>query len=453
MGQVMKCWSQKLQMFVAVKMIHKEHLASKKALNRFFREMETAGKLDHPNIVLLRDADRIADCPFMVMEFVEGTDLSRLVKQAGPLPIEQAADFARQTALGLQHAFERGVVHRDIKPGNLLVTRDPRPLVKISDFGLARLESERSSERRLTQQGTVLGTIDYIAPEQAENAQSADIRSDIYSLGCTLYYLLTGKPPFTGTTVTEKMSARLKGEPLAIRLYRPEIPSDLIAVLKRMMARHRTERYQTPAECAQALTPFGREASSRSVNGAPTVHQKATNDSASAINPFTFSVSEIGNMLQRREASAAASPGGAGISKHLVRRRALWVGGMVGGCVLIFALLCWLGVWNWIAPTDGYGSGPPLSVAFKESERYLKRGDRKTIILSVIRRGFVGPVVVTLDNLPDGVAAFPNKFTIDPNKDHGEATLVVYQFAANGAARIRAARLANQLQAEDWLAW
>ena len=441
MGQVMKCWSQKLQMFVAVKMIHKEHLASKKALNRFFREMETAGKLDHPNIVLLRDADRIADCPFMVMEFVEGTDLSRLVKQAGPLAIEQAADFARQTALGLQHAFERGVVHRDIKPGNLLITRDPRPIVKISDFGLARLESERSSERRLTQQGTVLGTIDYIAPEQAENAHSADIRSDIYSLGCTLCFLLTGKPPFGGATLTEKISAHLKGDPVDIRIHRPEIPSDLIAVLKCMMARHRTDRYQTPADAALALQPFCGEAGSRRATSAPTRPGTATKDAAGARNPFSFSRSDNGETLQPRGTSAAAPSGSNGKGRRLVGRRAFWIGGVVGGCALVIALLWWIGVWNWIAPMDGYGSGPPLSVAFKEPERYLKRGDRKTIILTVKRRGLAGPVVVTLDNLPDGVAAFPNKFTIDADKDHGEATLVVYQFAVNGAARSAGSRL------------
>jgi len=256
MGEVFKCWSHKLAMFVALKMIHKVHLTSKKAMDRFFREMETAGKLDHPNIVLLRDADAIDDRPYMVMNYVDGIDLSRKVKRDGPLSVAAAVSFVRQAALGLEHAFQRGVVHRDIKPGNLLVTRDAAPLVKISDFGLARFESENGSEGRLTQAGAVLGTVDYIAPEQAQNARQADIRADIYSLGCTLFYLLTAQPPFSGESIVEKVSARLTGDLADPRSYRADIPAGLVAVLQRMTKRRPAERLQAPREVAMALEPY-----------------------------------------------------------------------------------------------------------------------------------------------------------------------------------------------------
>src|SRR5262249_16237181 len=152
-------------------------------------EIETASQLDHPNIVLVRDADQVDSRPFLEMDYFLGTDISRLVKQGGPLPIPVAVEYTRQAALGLQHAAERGVGHRGIKPGNLLVTRDAdgKPLVKILDFGLARRDSG-DDQHRLTQIGNILGTVDYIAPEQAENARGADVRCDIYSLGCSLFF-------------------------------------------------------------------------------------------------------------------------------------------------------------------------------------------------------------------------------------------------------------------------
>jgi serine/threonine protein kinase len=451
MGQVLKCWSPKLQLHVAVKMIHKEHLVSKKALNRFFREMETAGKLDHPNIVLLRDADRIGDCPYMVMEFVEGTDLSRLVKQARPLTIRQAADFARQTALGLQHAFERGVVHRDIKPGNLLVTRDPQPIVKISDFGLARLESERSSERRLTQYGTVLGTIDYIAPEQAENAQNADIRSDIYSLGCTLYFLLTGKPPFSGTTVTEKMSARLHGDPADVRMYRPEIPPGIIAILKRTITRQPADRYQSPRDVAQALAPFCRATAIQESIAEPPARAVTRDIGIGARNPFTFDNSAVTPAAAITALTSDETRSSGGHRTQRKSARLLLAGSAVGGITLLILLLPLLRGCGTAPPADVYPSDASLAVTLKEHERTMNPGDRKIVVMSIKRTKYQGPVQVSLENLPDGVSAFPSKIIIDANKDHGELALVVYQFAKRATVRIRARAVAKNLHAEDWL--
>jgi serine/threonine protein kinase len=259
MGQVYKAWNVRLSRVVAVKTIHRENVASSKAMERFRREMQTASRLDHPNIVLVRDADQAGNTPFLVMDFIEGTDLSRLVKKDGPLPVHVAADYIAQAALGLQHAFERGIIHRDIKPGNLLVSKaegDKRAVVKILDFGLARFDS--AEENRLTQFGNILGTVDYISPEQAQDARSADTRSDIYSLGCTFYYLLAGRPPFPGGSMVEKITARLSGPVPHIRALRPEVPVGVEQILMRMMARDPADRYQKPQEVAAALQSFSK---------------------------------------------------------------------------------------------------------------------------------------------------------------------------------------------------
>jgi serine/threonine protein kinase len=260
-GDIFKARHVRMDRLVALKIIRKDLLDSPKALERFAREARAAAQLAHPNIVIAHDADQVGDVHFLAMEYVEGTDLSQLVHRAGPMPVGLACDFARQAALGLQHAFERGVTHRDVKPGNLMVTRagpgQPR-VVKILDFGLARFESEGDQRGRLTQLGHIVGTVDYIAPEQAENARVADVRADVYGLGCTLYFLLTGKPPFAGENLVEKVTARMGDEPPSVRAARPEVPAALDRVMAKMMARDPARRYQTPAEVVDALTPFAR---------------------------------------------------------------------------------------------------------------------------------------------------------------------------------------------------
>jgi hypothetical protein len=452
MGEVFKCWSLKLQMPVAIKMIHKQHLASAKAMDRFRREMETAGKLDHPNIVLLRDADEIDDHPFMVMDFVDGTDLSRLVKKDGPLPVAQAVDYARQAALGLQHAYERDVVHRDIKPGNLLVTRDAVPVLKISDFGLARFESERGLEGRLTQHGAVLGTVDYIAPEQAENAQVADIRADIYSLGCALYYLLTAKPPFPGTDIVEKVRARLTGELGDVCGVRPEVPAGLSAVLRRMTARAPADRYQTPREVALALEPFaassivGVAAAVHDSNGTPAARPVAAAVGAAGNDPFAFSDTDIDSPYPPPEESAgtlaprpAASPPnpvlaalGGGILALL----------LVG---LLFARGC-----SGTAPQDAYPDAS-LELTLQEKSKTMALGDKKRIAVSIKRTNFTGKVDVTLENMPEGIGPNPNRVVIDAQKTDGELPIFVYQFAKRETVRLRVRAIAKNLSAEEWI--
>ena len=226
-------------------------------LDRFLREIRSAAKLQHPNIVTAYSAIRLGESLVLAMEYVEGLDLAKMVKAKGPLPVAHACYFIHQAALGLQHAHERGMVHRDIKPANLMLAREgKKAIVKVLDFGLAKVTSEGQTDSGLTREGQMLGTPDYIAPEQIRDAQSADIRADIYSLGCTLYYLLTGGPPFRGEHLWDVYQAHFSMDAGPLNLVRPEVPVELAAVVAKMMAKEPGRRFQTPGEVAQALTPF-----------------------------------------------------------------------------------------------------------------------------------------------------------------------------------------------------
>jgi serine/threonine-protein kinase len=269
MGAVYKAEHRKMERLVALKVINQHLLANTQAVERFSREVRAVSKLSHPNIVLVHDADEAGSLHFLVMEFVDGVSLDRVIAHNGPLTPAQAANFIAQAARGLQHAHEKGMVHRDIKPQNLMMTRKKE--IKILDFGLARLGGEQpadgagqgsSAEKPgQTVAGMVLGTPDYIAPEQATDARSADIRADIYSLGCTMYYLLTAQPPFpTGSTI-EKLNLHLKTAPPSILEKRPDVPAELARILDKMLAKNPSERYQTPEEAARDLASL--EASGR----------------------------------------------------------------------------------------------------------------------------------------------------------------------------------------------
>ncbi|HEY7427200.1 MAG TPA: serine/threonine-protein kinase [Gemmataceae bacterium] len=263
MGQVYKARQVHLDRLVALKVIRANLLTDPEVLRRFQREAKAAARLSHPHVVSVYDAGESRGRHFLAMEYVEGTDLARMVRGRGPLPVALACDFTRQAALGLQHAHERGLVHRDLKPANLLVT-SKGAVVKVLDLGLARLTTAtRPGEQPslLTQTGEMLGTPAFLAPEQAADSARADIRSDIYSLGCTLYFLLTARLPFFGSGVVDVILKHQleKAAPLAV--HRQDIPPGLQDVVSKTLAKRPEERYQTPAELAAALRLFCRKSS------------------------------------------------------------------------------------------------------------------------------------------------------------------------------------------------
>ena len=249
-GKVYKVRHRDLDRLAALKVLRRQGLEDPVAAARFRREVETVAQLAHPHIVRAYDAGQNGDRYFLVTEYVPGPDLGRRVAEGGPLTLAAACKYARQAALGLQHAHQRGLVHRDIKPSNLLL-QEETGLVKVADFGLARLQHQAGDP--LTQQGAVLGTLDYMAPEQTLDSHAVDARADLYSLGCTLYYLLTGRPPFPGGTALRKLFRHQDEEPTPVEQVRPGVPDGVAAVVRRLMAKRPGERYQTAGEAAAAL--------------------------------------------------------------------------------------------------------------------------------------------------------------------------------------------------------
>ena len=240
-----------MQRRVAIKVLPRNRVADTSYLARFRREARAAASLDHPNIVRAYDIDNDGDNHYLVMEFVDGRDLQQTVKRNGPMDFAMAADYIRQAAEGLGHAHCNGLIHRDVKPANLLV--DPRNVVKVLDLGLARFTDEDRASLTVQYDENVLGTADYLAPEQAIDSHGVDARADIYSLGCSFYFLLTGHPPFPDGTLPQRLMAHQKQQPAAIAKERPDAPADLVAICTKMMAKKAADRYQSMNDVAEAL--------------------------------------------------------------------------------------------------------------------------------------------------------------------------------------------------------
>jgi WD40 repeat protein/serine/threonine protein kinase len=255
MGVVLKAQHRRMKRLVAVKILPAAQLKSPEAVKRFYHEVEAAARLSHPNIVTAHDAGECQGIHYLAMEFVDGQDLASLVNRHGPLPVAQAVDCILQAARGLQYAHGKGVIHRDIKPANLLLDREGT--LKILDMGLAHITTaggdEATGDERLTQSGQVMGTCDYMAPEQAENTRRADHRADIYSLGCTLYRLLTSRPPFTGETAIQVLMAHIQQPIPSLSSARADVSAKLEAVFQRMLAKRLEDRYQSMGEVVEAL--------------------------------------------------------------------------------------------------------------------------------------------------------------------------------------------------------
>jgi serine/threonine protein kinase len=258
MGTVYLAWDNRLNRRVALKVLPPHSLHDPAAVRRFQREAQALAQLSHPGIVQAHDADAEGERHFLVMEYVEGHSLAQLLKDKGRLPPTQAADYLYQAALALQHAHDKGLIHRDLKPANLLLTQTGR--VKVLDLGLARFLQDQLGDPGLTREGVTMGTPDYAAPEQFRDARSADVRSDIYSLGCSLYQLLTGQVPFPGSSLEEKYRAHEQGTPPPLEELCPEAPAGLTLVVQRMMAKAPAERFQSAQEVADALAPYAASA-------------------------------------------------------------------------------------------------------------------------------------------------------------------------------------------------
>jgi serine/threonine protein kinase len=238
---------------VAIKVLPANRVEDSTYLERFRTEARAAAKLDDPNIVRVYDIDNDGKTHYIVMEFVDGLDLHVLVREQGPLGYERAADYIAQVARGIAHAHQMGLVHRDIKPANCMVTKNE--VVKLLDMGLARLIDDEAS-LTIENNENVLGTADYLAPEQALNSHKADARADIYSLGCTLYYLLTGHPPFPDGTISERLLKHQVEQAPSIFKDRPDAPSVLVNICTRMMAKRVDERFQTAGEVSERLAEW-----------------------------------------------------------------------------------------------------------------------------------------------------------------------------------------------------
>jgi serine/threonine protein kinase len=251
MGMVLKARHRRMDRIVALKVLSPNVVKSPDMLARFHREVKAAARLEHSNIVAAYDADEARGTHFFVMQFVEGADLSSIVKKKGPLPVDQAINCILQAARGLDYAHRHGVIHRDIKPANLLL--DNHGTVKVLDMGLARIEGETGSQAELTSTGAVMGTVDYMAPEQALSTKSADARSDIYSLGISLWYLLTARPAYEGDSLMARLLAHRETPPPSLKGARGEVPAALDSLFQKMIAKQPKDRCQTMTEVVAFL--------------------------------------------------------------------------------------------------------------------------------------------------------------------------------------------------------
>jgi serine/threonine-protein kinase len=269
-GQTFKARHLRFNRVVALQVIRKESLADPEAIREFYAEVQAASQLEHPNLVIAYDADSVGDTHFVSMEYVEGVNLEKLVKENGALPAEQAGGYIRQAAHGLQHIFQRGMIHGNLKPSNLMVRQgksgvmSTRPgssvfppagsLLKI--VGLTHLQQfsgRKASTHHLPAESEMAAAVDYMASEGVTNPESVDIRTDLYGLGCVFYFLLTGRVPFPGGTAAEKVQRHRSLKPTPIQRLQPEVPAAAIAVVEKLLAKRPENRYQTPAELIAAL--------------------------------------------------------------------------------------------------------------------------------------------------------------------------------------------------------
>ena len=268
MGRVYKASHPMMGRTVALKIIAPEIITNARVVARFQREMKMVGRLDHPHVVRAFDAGQVGQMLYIVMEYVPGESLGQRFRAKGPISPADVVDYATQAALGLFHAHEQGIVHRDVKPSNLLLNEEG--VIKVLDLGLGVLMEADDALSFATADGIAVGTIDYMSPEQA-CGKEVDGRSDLYSLGCSMYHLMTGKLPFTGNTPVERLGKRISGKPVPILEVKLDVPASLVAVMDRLLANRPGDRYASGAEAAEALQNLTRKKAAPKPKEAPTI--------------------------------------------------------------------------------------------------------------------------------------------------------------------------------------
>src|SRR3954454_21532939 len=289
MGRVYLARDTRLNRSVALKILEPERMNNPRAIARFQREARVGAQLQHENLVRIYDFGEANGRFFLVMEYIEGKTISALITSQGPMPAPTAARLARQIALGLEHAHRKGLIHRDVNPYNILVNHDA--IAKLADLGLA---IDLAEEERVTREGATVGTFDYVAPEQARHSHAADIRSDIYSLGCTLYHMVAGQVPFPSPSLPEKLFAHQALEPTPLSQLAEDVPPALVEMVQRMMRKKPEERYATPLQVAQALEPF--------IEEYPRIRQGETEPSAQGLDE----TSQLGSYTPPQSGEAQA---------------------------------------------------------------------------------------------------------------------------------------------------
>jgi serine/threonine protein kinase len=305
MGQVFRAQHRGMKRTVALKILPAELTKSESSVDRFHQEVEAAARLIHPNVVTAFDAGEAKKIHFLVMEYVEGKDLDAVVAERGPLPVATVIDYVLQAARGLAYAHSEGVIHRDIKPANLLL--DKKGTVKILDMGLARATPQggvldATVDRGLTQSGDVMGTVDYMSPEQAASTKHADARSDVYSLGCTMFFLLTGRPIYEGDTLVERVLAHREKKLPNLKKVRGDVPQSLALAFRRMVGKKPEYRFSSMDEVVQALEQC------EAPQGTGTPSKFARSGKLPAAETQTPARTTVAVSLPEREESAAPPP-------------------------------------------------------------------------------------------------------------------------------------------------